>query len=146
MGGYSTCSDVLESIYDEDPIIEDILRYRQYSKLKSTYTDALQNQISLKTNRVHTSFNMAGTTTGRLSSSDPNLQNIPVKGIDGKKIRECFVADKGKVFLSLDYSQIELRLVAHISGDEEMIKIFNDGGDIHTSTAKSMFGLSLIHI
>ena len=141
LGGYSTCSDVLESIYDEDPIIEDILRYRQYSKLKSTYTDALQNQISLKTNRVHTSFNMAGTTTGRLSSSDPNLQNIPVKGIDGKKIRECFVADKGKVFLSLDYSQIELRLVAHISGDEEMIKIFNDGGDIHTSTAKSMFGV-----
>ncbi len=141
LGGYSTSSDVLESIYDEDPIIEDILRYRQYSKLKSTYTDALQNQISLKTNRVHTSFNMAGTTTGRLSSSDPNLQNIPVKGIDGKKIRECFVADKGKVFLSLDYSQIELRLVAHISGDEEMIKIFNDGGDIHTSTAKSMFGV-----
>ncbi|MDG1153370.1 MAG: DNA polymerase I [Alphaproteobacteria bacterium] len=141
LGGYSTSSDVLESIYDEDPIIEDILRYRQYSKLKSTYTDALQNQISLKTNRVHTSFNMAGTTTGRLSSSDPNLQNIPVKGIDGKKIRECFVADKGKVFLSLDYSQIELRLVAHISGDEEMIKIFNDGGDIHTSTAKSMFGI-----
>ncbi|MFL2659757.1 MAG: DNA polymerase I [Alphaproteobacteria bacterium] len=141
LGGYSTSSDVLESIYDEDPIIEDILRYRQYSKLKSTYTDALQNQISLKTNRVHTSFNMAGTTTGRLSSSDPNLQNIPVKGIDGKKIRECFVADKGKVFLSLDYSQIELRLVAHISGDEEMIKIFNDGGDIHASTAKSMFGV-----
>jgi DNA polymerase-1 len=141
LGGYSTSSDVLESIYDQDPIIEDILRYRQYSKLKSTYTDALQNQISLKTNRVHTSFNMAGTTTGRLSSSDPNLQNIPVKGIDGKKIRECFVADKGKVFLSLDYSQIELRLVAHISGDEEMIKIFNDGGDIHTSTAKSMFGV-----
>ena len=141
LGGYSTSSDVLESIYDEDPIIEDILRHRQYSKLKSTYTDALQNQISLKTNRVHTSFNMAGTTTGRLSSSDPNLQNIPAKGIDGKKIRECFVADKGKVFLSLDYSQIELRLVAHISGDEEMIKIFNDGGDIHTSTAKSMFGI-----
>ncbi|MDB2404954.1 DNA polymerase I [Alphaproteobacteria bacterium] len=143
-GGYSTNSDVLESIYDENPIIQDILKYRQDSKLKSTYTDALQTQISPKTNRVHSSFNMAGTTTGRLSSSEPNLQNIPVRSNDGKKIRECFIADTGKLFLSLDYSQIELRLVAHMSGDKEMIKTFNNGGDIHISTAQSMFGVDKV--
>ncbi|MGB1360837.1 MAG: DNA polymerase I [Alphaproteobacteria bacterium] len=141
-GVYSTNSDVLENIFDSHPIIADILEYRTFAKLKSTYTDALQNQISKNTNRVHTSFNMAGTTTGRLSSSDPNLQNIPARGQDGQKIRSCFIASAGKSFVSLDYSQIELRLVAHMSGDKSMIEAFNNGADIHKSTAQSMFGIS----
>lgn len=146
-GAYSTSSENLEALDLTEPthqhLIQHILTYRTYAKLKSTYTDALQDEISPKTQRIHTSFNMVGTITGRLSSSDPNLQNIPVRDEDGKRIRACFVADTHKVILSLDYSQIELRIMAHMANDPVMIQAFADGQDIHRASASKMFGVAM---
>lgn len=146
-GAYSTTSDILASLKlptdDSRVVVENVLMYRTYAKLKSTYTDALQHQISKQTQRVHTSFNMVGAMTGRLSSSDPNLQNIPARGQDGQHIRTCFVAETGNVLLSLDYSQIELRIMAHMAGDPTMIQAFQDGQDIHRASASKMFKIPM---
>ncbi|MCB2205452.1 DNA polymerase I [bacterium] len=141
--GYSTDVSVLESLLGTHPIIEQILQYRQLTKLKSTYVDALPRLIHPETGRVHTSYNQAVAATGRLSSTDPNLQNIPIRTEAGREIRRAFVAeDSGAVLLSADYSQIELRLAAEISGDEHMIEAFASGEDIHSSTAMRLFDVS----
>jgi DNA polymerase-1 len=139
---YSTDNEALEDIYDVHPIIPLILEHRTLNKLKSTYIDALPNYINQKTGRIHTTFNQTGTATGRLSSSEPNLQNIPIKGEYGSKIRRAFIADKGMTFVSADYSQIELRILAHLSGDEKLINAFEEGMDIHNVTASQIFGVS----
>lgn len=138
-GQYSTSEEVLESLHDKHPIVEKILAHRALKKLLSTYVDALPNLINARTGRVHTSFNQAVTATGRLSSSNPNLQNIPVRGEDGREIRKAFVPDDDCTFFSADYSQIELRIMAHLSGDEHMIADFNAGHDIHAATAARIF-------
>jgi DNA polymerase-1 len=143
-GAASTSVDVLEKLADEGhEIVKKILEYRQLSKLKSTYTDALQEQINPATGRVHTSFAMAHTNTGRLSSSDPNLQNIPIRTEEGRKIREAFIAEKGHVLLSVDYSQVELRLAAAIAGIEALKQAFREEKDIHAITAAQVFGIPL---
>ncbi|KKS93910.1 MAG: polymerase I protein [Parcubacteria group bacterium GW2011_GWA2_43_13] len=133
--GFSTASDVLERLEHEHLIIPCIMEYREYSKLKSTYIDALPKMVSTQTGRLHTDYNQAVAATGRLSSSNPNLQNIPIRTEVGRKIRHAFVAPKGKVLVAADYSQIELRLAAHLANDEKMIQIFKDKRDIHTETA-----------
>jgi DNA polymerase-1 len=139
--GYSTDVSVLESLQGRHPIIDDILLYRQLTKLKSTYVDALPRMVDDRTGRVHTSFNQTVAATGRLSSTDPNLQNIPIRTDAGREIRKAFVARDGDhVLMSADYSQIELRLAAEISGDEGMMEAFREGEDIHTSTAMRLFG------
>ncbi len=138
--GYSTDSEVLESLLPVHPIISYILQFRTYSKLKSTYIDSLPQLINPKTGRIHTSYNQTVTATGRLSSSNPNLQNIPIRGEEGSRIREAFVPEDGYLFLSADYSQIELRILAHLSGDEKLIEAFKRGEDIHTRTALEVFG------
>lgn len=138
-GQYSTSEEVLESLRGKHPIVEKILAHRALKKLLSTYVDALPKLINARTGRVHTSFNQAVTATGRLSSSNPNLQNIPVRGEDGREIRKAFVPDDGCTFFSADYSQIELRIMAHLSGDEHMIADFNAGHDIHAATAARIF-------
>jgi len=120
-----------------------VLDWRQMSKLKSTYTDALQNHINADTGRVHTSYSIAGASTGRLASTDPNLQNIPIRTEEGRKIREAFVADEGNVLVALDYSQIELRILAHIANIPELKQAFADGIDIHALTASQMFDVPL---
>ena len=117
-----------------------ILRYRSLSKLKSTYTDKLPQQINPRTGRVHTSYHQAVAATGRLSSSDPNLQNIPIRTPQGRRIREAFVAPGGWIILACDYSQIELRIMAHLSGDEGLLQAFRDGVDVHRATAGEVFG------
>ena len=143
-GAYSTHSDVLEPLAAQGhDIAARVLDWRQLSKLKGTYTDALVGQINPATGRVHTSFSLAATNTGRLSSNEPNLQNIPVRTEDGRKIRTAFVAEDGHVLLSVDYSQIELRLVAHIAGVEGLKAAFRDGLDIHATTASQVFGVPL---
>jgi DNA polymerase-1 len=143
-GQWSTDVTMLEKLsaqgYD---IVTDILEWRGLSKLKSTYTDALQEEINPETGRVHTSFSMAGTSTGRLASSDPNLQNIPIRTEDGRKIREAFVAEDGHVLLSVDYSQVELRLAAEMAGVKALKQAFKDGIDIHALTASQVFGVPL---
>ncbi|AMY04574.1 DNA polymerase I [Staphylococcus condimenti] len=139
--GYSTAVDVLEQLQGEHPIIDDILEYRQLSKLQSTYIEGLQKVIQ-KDHRIHTHFNQTLAQTGRLSSVDPNLQNIPVRLEEGRRIRKAFKpAEAGNVILSADYSQIELRVLAHITQDESMIKAFREGHDIHTATAMKVFGV-----
>lgn len=138
-GNYSTAADVLDEMRGEHPIIDLILEYRELGKLKSTYTDTLPESIDPATGRVHTSFNQTGTVTGRLASASPNLQNIPTRTETGKQIRTAFTAAPGSVLLSVDYSQIELRIVAHMSGDEAMIKAFNEGHDIHAATAAAIY-------
>jgi len=138
--GFSTDSSVLEKLSDLHPLPGLILEYRMLHKLKSTYTDALAEQISTITGRVHSKFNQTITGTGRLSSSDPNLQNIPVQSSEGRRIRAAFVAEKGKFLISADYSQIELRLLAHLSGDENLIRAFQEGLDIHANTAREIMG------
>ena len=143
-GDYSTSVDVLEKLADEGhEIVKKILEHRQLSKLKSTYTDALQEEINPKTGRVHTSFSMAHTNTGRLASSDPNLQNIPIRTDEGRKIREAFVPAEGHVLLSVDYSQIELRLAAALAGVEALKEAFRNRQDIHAITASQVFGVPL---
>lgn len=145
--GYSTDVSVLESLQGQHPIIDEILRYRQLTKLKSTYVDALPRLINPRTGRVHTSYNQAVAATGRLSSTDPNLQNIPIRTEAGREIRRAFVAENSdSVILSADYSQIELRLAAEISGDEGLLAAFDGGEDIHTSTAMRLFDLAAEHV
>lgn len=139
--GISTDSSVLEKLSDVHPLPRAILHYRMIHKLKSTYVDALPAQVSTGDGRLHSRFNQTGTGTGRLSSSDPNLQNIPVQTQEGQRIRAAFVPEKGNVLISADYSQIELRLLAHMSGDENLIAAFTDGIDIHAKTAREVLGL-----
>jgi len=139
--GFSTDSSVLEKLAESHPLPALILEYRSLHKLKSTYTDALAQVISKKTGRVHTRLNQTVTSTGRLSSSDPNLQNIPVQSQAGRRIRSAFVPEPGKIFIAADYSQIELRLLAHLSGDSAMIRAFQEGTDIHSNTAREIMGL-----
>ncbi|WP_152451820.1 MULTISPECIES: DNA polymerase I [unclassified Roseivivax] len=142
-GAYATGADVLEDLATEHDLPARVLDWRQLSKLKSTYTDALQEHINAETGRVHTSYSIAGANTGRLASTDPNLQNIPVRSEEGRRIREAFVAEEGKVLVSLDYSQIELRILAHIAGIDALKEAFRDGQDIHAATASEMFGVPL---
>lgn len=138
-GQYSTSEDILEALRPQHEIVGKILQHRALKKLQSTYVDALPKLISPRTGRIHTSFNQAVTSTGRLSSSNPNLQNIPVRREDGKEIRKCFVPEPGEVFFSADYSQIELRIMAHLSQDEGMIADFKAGHDVHQATAARVF-------
>ena len=142
-GAPSTAEDVLVKLAEDYPLPKIIMEYREFSKLRSTYTDSLVAEIDPTTKRVHTSFNQAQTSTGRLSSSNPNLQNIPIRTKEGRRIREAFVAKEGTVLLAADYSQVELRLMAHFSQDESMIKAFNEGKDIHAATAAEVFGMPL---
>ncbi|WP_324752380.1 DNA polymerase I [Roseovarius sp. Pro17] len=142
-GAYATGADVLEDLATEHELPARILDWRQLSKLKSTYTDALQDHIDPDTGRVHTSYMQAGANTGRLASSDPNLQNIPVRSEEGRRIREAFVAPEGKVLVSLDYSQIELRILAHVADIDALKQAFRDGQDIHAMTASEMFGVAM---
>jgi len=141
--GYSTDAEVLDELYDKHEIIKLVLDFRMYSKILTTYCYGLMNAINEKTGRVHTNFIQTGTATGRLSSSEPNLQNIPIKYDEGKLIRKSFVADDGKVLIDADYSQIELRILAHISNDDGLINAFKNNVDIHTQTAAEIFGVSL---
>jgi DNA polymerase-1 len=142
-GAYATGADVLEDLATEHELPGRVLDWRQLSKLKSTYTDALQDHINPETGRVHTSYSITGAVTGRLASTDPNLQNIPVRTEEGRRIREAFVADRGKVLVSLDYSQIELRILAHVAGIDALKTAFRDGVDIHAMTASEMFNVPL---
>ncbi|WP_435310737.1 DNA polymerase I [Primorskyibacter sedentarius] len=142
-GAYATGADVLEDLATEHELPRRVLDWRQLSKLKSTYTDALQEHINPDTGRVHTSYVISGAATGRLASTDPNLQNIPVRSEEGRRIREAFVADEGKVLVSLDYSQIELRILAHMAGIDALKQAFRDGQDIHAMTASEMFNVPL---
>ena len=138
-GAYSTNEEILQRIHAKHPIVDKILEYRGKKKLISTYLDALPQLINPRTGHIHTSFNQTVTATGRLSSSDPNLQNIPVRTEDGKEIRKAFVPEPGQLFFSADYSQVELRIMAHLSGDEGLIEDFRQGHDIHAATAAKIF-------
>ena len=142
-GHYSTAAGVLDEMSGQHPVVDMILEYRELSKLKSTYVDALPIQIHPEDGRVHTSFSQTTAVTGRLSSSDPNLQNIPTRTDLGRRVRRGFVADPGNVLISLDYSQIELRIVAHMAGDEAMLNAFRAGQDIHATTAAAINGVPL---
>ncbi len=142
-GAWSTPADVLEDLATLHDLPARVLDWRALSKLKSTYTDALQDHINPQTGRVHTCYSIAGANTGRLASTDPNLQNIPVRTEEGRRIREAFVAEPGKVLVSLDYSQIELRILAHIAGIDALKEAFREGQDIHAATASEMFGVPL---
>lgn len=138
-GQYVTSEEVLQTLKGKHEIVADILEHRGLKKLLGTYVDALPKLINARTGRIHTSFNQTVTATGRLSSSDPNLQNIPVRGEDGKEIRRAFIPEPGCLFFSADYSQIELRVMAHLSGDENMIEAFREGHDIHAATAAKIY-------
>ena len=142
-GQYVTSEEVLQQLKNKAPIVSNILAYRGLKKLLGTYVDALPKLINPRTGHIHTSFNQTVTATGRLSSSDPNLQNIPVRGEDGKDIRRCFIPEPGCLFFSADYSQIELRVMAHLSNDANMIEAFREGHDIHTATAAKIYKESL---
>ena len=142
-GAYATGADVLEDLATEHDLPARVLDWRQLSKLKSTYTDALQDHIDPDTGRVHTSYLQSGASTGRFSSSDPNLQNIPVRSEEGRRIREAFVAAPGHRLVSLDYSQIELRILAHVAGIDSLKQAFREGQDIHAMTASEMFGVPM---
>ena len=142
-GTYSTSASVLEALRDAHPVVAWVLEYRELAKLKSTYVDALPQQVNPRTGRVHTSYNQTGSVTGRIASSDPNLQNIPIRTELGRKVRRAFVAAPGHYLLGVDYSQVELRLVAHMSGDEAMIAAFRAGQDIHATTAAAIYGVPL---
>ena len=138
-GQFVTSEEVLQQLQHKAPIVSDILAYRGLKKLLGTYVDALPKLINPQTGHIHTSFNQAVTATGRLSSSDPNLQNIPVRGEDGKEIRKCFIPEPGCLFFSADYSQIELRVMAHLSQDEAMLEVFREGKDLHAATAANIY-------
>ena len=142
-GAYATGADILEDLSTEHELPGRVLDWRQLSKLKSTYTDALQDHINADTGRVHTSYMQTGAATGRLSSTDPNLQNIPIRSEEGRRIREAFIAPEGKVLVALDYSQIELRILAHVAGIDSLKEAFREGQDIHAATASEMFGVPL---
>ncbi len=146
-GSYSTSADVLDKLAGEGhELPQKVLEWRHYAKLKSTYADALPNEIAPKTGRVHTSYGLTVTSTGRLSSSDPNLQNIPIRTQDGRQIRQAFVAQEGYKLVSLDYSQIELRLLAHMAKMDSLKQAFKEGKDIHAATAADIFGLDLADV
>lgn len=138
-GQYVTSEEVLQQLRSKVPIVDHILEHRGLKKLLGTYVDALPKLINPRTGHIHTTFNQAVTATGRLSSSNPNLQNIPVRGEDGKEIRKCFIPEPGQLFFSADYSQIELRVMAHLSGDKNMIEAFREGYDIHAATAARIY-------
>ena len=140
---YVTNEEILQQLKGKHEIVEKILNYRETEKLMGTYVDALPSLVNKKTGHIHTSFNQTVTATGRLSSSDPNLQNIPVRGEDGKEIRKVFVPEPGCLFFSADYSQIELRVMAHLSGDENMINVFKEGKDLHAATAATIYKKSI---
>jgi DNA polymerase-1 len=142
-GHYSTAAGVLDELSGQHPVVDMILEYRELTKLKSTYVDALPLQIHPEDGRVHTSFSQTTAVTGRLSSSDPNLQNIPTRTDLGRRVRRGFLADPGNVLVSLDYSQIELRIVAHMAGDQAMLNAFRAGQDIHATTAAAIYGVPL---
>ena len=142
-GHFSTSAAVLDELKGQHPVVDLLLEYRELSKLKSTYLDALPLQINPRDNRVHTSFNQTGSVTGRLASSEPNLQNIPTRTEIGRQVRQGFTASPGHNLLSVDYSQIELRIVAHMSGDEAMLKAFRAGQDIHATTAAAIYDIPL---
>lgn len=142
-GHYSTAAGVLEELSGKHPVVDWVLEYRELAKLKSTYVDALPEQVNPQTGRIHTSFNQTGSVTGRLASSDPNLQNIPIRTDLGQKVRNAFVAVGENVLLSVDYSQIELRIVAHMSEDETMLNAFRNNQDIHATTAAAIYGIPL---
>lgn len=145
-GKYSTSADVLEKIKDKNPVIDDILKFRLFQKLRSTYLEAYKPLIDKNTGLVHTTYNQTITTTGRLSSTNPNLQNIPIRENEGRELRKAFVPREGNVFIDADYSQIELRLLAHFSGCKELIQAYNDGIDIHAVTASQVFGVPLENV
>ncbi|MGP1500233.1 MAG: DNA polymerase I [Bergeyella cardium] len=145
-GQYSTSEEVLQKLAGKHTIIGHILEYRTYQKLKSTYVDALPQEIQPKDGRVHTHFSQTTAATGRLASLNPNLQNIPIRTLRGQQIRGAFVADKGKKIISADYSQIELRLIAEVSGEDNMIKAFQNGEDIHASTASKLFKVPITDV
>lgn len=142
-GQYSTAEDVLVKLRSKHPIVDKILEYRGLKKLLSTYIDALPQLVNPKTGKIHTSFNQTVAATGRLSSTNPNLQNIPVRDEQGREIRKAFIPEENEVFLSVDYSQIELRIMAHLSGDKNMLEAFNSGQDIHSATAAKIFKLPI---
>jgi DNA polymerase I len=142
-GTPSTDEEVLTKLAEDYPLPAKLLEHRSLAKLKSTYTDKLPRMVNLATGRVHTNYAQAVAVTGRLASNDPNLQNIPVRTAEGRRVREAFIAAPGHVLLSADYSQIELRIMAHISGDEALIRAFNEGRDIHTATSSEIFGVEL---
>jgi len=142
-GDPSTAEDVLEDLAQHHPLPRLILDWRGLSKLRSTYTESLPLEINPKTGRIHTSYHQAVAATGRLSSQDPNLQNIPVRNVEGRRIRQAFIAEKDQLLCSIDYSQIELRLMAHFSGDAKLVEAFKSGKDIHQATAAEVFGLAL---
>ena len=142
-GHYSTSADVLEEMRGQHPVVDWILDYRELSKLRSTYVDSLPSQVNPHSGHVHTSFSQTGAVTGRLSSSNPNLQNIPIRTEMGRKVRRGFVAEPGNVLLAVDYSQIELRIVAFMSGDQAMLEAFRAGQDIHSTTAAAISGIPL---
>ncbi|NLF50089.1 MAG: DNA polymerase I [Leptolinea sp.] len=145
-GHFSTSADVLELLKGKHPVVDLVLEHRELSKLVSTYIDALPNQVNPQTRRVHTSYNQTGSVTGRLASSEPNLQNIPMRTELGRKIRRAFVADAGWCLLSVDYSQIELRIVAHMANDKAMLAAFNAGQDIHAATAAAIYNIPLENV
>ena len=142
-GAPSTDEEVLEKLALDHPLAKILLDYREIAKLKSTYTDKLPRMVNTRTGRVHTNYAQATAVTGRLASNDPNLQNIPVRTPEGRRIREAFIAPSGCVLLSADYSQIELRIMAHISGDENLLAAFERGEDVHRATAADVFGRAL---
>jgi DNA polymerase I len=142
-GNFSTSAEVLETLKGKHPVIDLLLEYRELSKLKSTYLDALPEQVNPRTGRVHTSYNQAGAVTGRIASSDPNLQNIPIRTELGRQVREAFIASTGYILLSVDYSQVELRIAAHMSNDQAMLATFRAEQDIHAATAAAILGKRL---
>jgi len=142
-GHYSTSADVLEGLSGKHPVADWVLEHRELAKLRSTYLEALPAAVDEKTGRVHTSYSQIGAVTGRLSSNNPNLQNIPIRTETGRRVRNGFIADEGNVLLSVDYSQIELRIVAHMAQDEAMIRAFRAGDDIHATTAAAVYGVAL---
>ena len=144
--GYSTDASVLERLREVHPVVKLILEYRQLMKLRSTYIDALPALINPRTGRVHTSFNQAATATGRLSSSEPNLQNIPIRGELGKQVRQAFIAESPSFLVGADYSQIELRILAHLSQDPRLLAAFREDEDIHAATASEVFGVALAEV
>jgi DNA polymerase-1 len=141
-GHFSSSAGVLDLLRGKHPVVDLILEHRELAKLKSTYVDALQAALNEDTGCVHTSYSQIGTVTGRISSSNPNLQNIPIRSEEGRRLRHGFVAGKNNVLLSVDYSQIELRIVADMAQDEAMLAAFRAGEDIHTTTARAVYGVS----
>lgn len=145
-GHYSTAADVLEEMRGQHPVLDLVLEHRELAKLKSTYVEALPAAVDANTGRVHTSYSQTGSVTGRLSSNNPNLQNIPTRTETGQRVRAGFIAEESNVLLSVDYSQVELRIVAHIAGDQAMLDAFRQGQDIHTTTAAAIYGVPLAEV